>query len=119
MPLEVDARPIVVGETWRRIAGKFALVKDKEVSGGWLRSYQVAVGVKAGAEVIIHSLRQWWERNQDNKSFVLLKTDYSNAFNEAEPRAFLEVGRRRIPGAARLARWFKVGTSSWSIMVEF
>eukprot|EP00973_Karenia_brevis_P073160 10162657-Karenia_brevis.AAC.1 len=49
-PLDEDARPIVVGETWRRIAGKMALVRDKEVLGGWLKPYQVAVGVKAGAE---------------------------------------------------------------------
>eukprot|EP00973_Karenia_brevis_P001711 233044-Karenia_brevis.AAC.1 len=33
-PLDVDARPIVVGETWRRIAGKIALIKDREALGG-------------------------------------------------------------------------------------
>ena len=35
----------------------------------------------------------------------MLKNDYSNAFNEAEPRAFLDVAARRMPGAARLAEW--------------
>eukprot|EP00973_Karenia_brevis_P063129 8776423-Karenia_brevis.AAC.1 len=49
-PIEEDARPIVVGEAWRRVAGKVALLKDKEELGGWLRPSQVAVGVKAGAE---------------------------------------------------------------------
>ena len=66
---------------------------------------QVAVGVKAGAAVIVHALRQWWERNRDKTRWVLLKNDYSNAFNEAEPRAFLDVAARRMPGAARLAEW--------------
>ena len=83
-PLEVDARPIVVGEAWRRLAGKIAILKDKGELGGWLRPSQVAVGVKAGGEVIVHALRQWWERNRDNSKFVLLKTDFHNAFNEAE-----------------------------------
>eukprot|EP00973_Karenia_brevis_P028255 3893536-Karenia_brevis.AAC.1 len=82
-----------------------ALVKDAGELGGWLRPNQVAIRVKAGAEVIVHSLRQWWERNRDNTTWVLLKTDYSNAFNLAEPAAFLDTACRRIPGAAALARW--------------
>eukprot|EP00973_Karenia_brevis_P039817 5496242-Karenia_brevis.AAC.1 len=68
-----------------------ALTKDREALGGWLRPNQVAVGVKAGAEVVVHALRQWWERNRDDTNMVLLKTDYSNAFNLAEPAAFLRV----------------------------
>eukprot|EP00973_Karenia_brevis_P087106 12078628-Karenia_brevis.AAC.1 len=36
---------------------------------------------------------------------VLLKKDYSNAFNEAEPKAFLDVCKRRLPGCAKLAMW--------------
>ena len=65
-PLDVDARPIVVGEAWRRLAGKVSIIVDKHVLAGWLKPNQVAVGVKAGAEVIIHSLRQWLERNRDH-----------------------------------------------------
>jgi hypothetical protein len=95
----------VVGEFWRRVAGKVALLADKEALTGWLKPSQVAVGVKAGSEVIVHSLRQWWERNRDSTRFVLLKKDYSNAFNEAEPNAFLNVACRRMPGSARLAEW--------------
>ena len=81
------------------------LRKKKEEWGGWLRPSQVAVGVKAGAEVIVHALRQWWERNRDRTTWVLLKTDYSNAFNEAEPKAFLQTASRQMPGTARLANW--------------
>jgi len=103
LPLDQDARPIVVGETFRRIAGKIALTRDKGQLSGWLKPEQVAVGVKAGAEVIVHSLRQWWERNQDNDKYVLLKMDYANAFNEAEPQAFLGTARRRLAGAAKMA----------------
>ena len=105
LPLDEDARPIVIGETFRRIAGKIALLGDKERLGGWLKPAQVAIGVKAGSEVMAHSLRQWWERNRDNTSYVLLKMDYANAFNEAEPQAFLGTARRHLPGAAKMAYW--------------
>ena len=105
LPLDEDARPIVIGESFRRIAGKIALLGDKERLGGWLKPSQVAVGVKAGSEVMVHSLRQWWERNRDNTSYVLLKMDYANAFNEAEPQAFLGTARRHLSGAAKMAYW--------------
>ena len=86
--MDEDARPIVVGEFWRRVAGKVALLADKVDVIGWLKPSQMAVGVKAGAEVIVHSLRQWFERNRFNTRFVLLEKDFTNAFNEAEPNAF-------------------------------
>ena len=35
----------------------------------------------------------------------MLKKDFSNAFNEAEPDAFLNTACRRTPGSARLAEW--------------
>ena len=63
------------------------------------------MGVRSGAEVLVHSLRQWWERNRDNTDFILLKNDYANAFNEAEPKAFINAACRRMPGAARFLEW--------------
>ena len=104
-PLEEDARPIVVGEFWRRVSGKMSLFSDKDELSGWLKPGQVAVGVEAGCEVIVHSLRQWFERNQDNTRYILFKKDFSNAFNEAGPDAFLNTACRRTPGSARLAEW--------------
>ena len=62
------------------VAGKFAVLKDKEALVGWLRPNQVAVGVKAGAEVMVHALRQWWERNSDNQRWVLLKNGLFECF---------------------------------------
>ncbi len=72
-PLDEDARPIVIGEFWRRLAGKLALASESDGLRGWLKPSQVSVGVKSGAEVIVHFLRQWWERNQDNTNFVVKK----------------------------------------------
>eukprot|EP00973_Karenia_brevis_P087744 12170370-Karenia_brevis.AAC.1 len=39
-PLDEEARPIVIGEVWRRVAGKMALVKDRDELRGWLRPSQ-------------------------------------------------------------------------------
>ena len=72
-PIDEDARPIVVGDFWRRVSAKVALLADTDALTGWLKPSQVAVGVKAGSEVIVHSLRQWWERNRDKTRFVLFK----------------------------------------------
>ena len=35
----------------------------------------------------------------------IVKKDYANAFNEAEPNAFLNTACRRMPGSARFAEW--------------
>ena len=105
-PLHEDARPIVVGEAWRRVAAKMALLGDKAALGKWLQPIQwLAVGTAAGVEAAVHRLRQCWARNTGNKRVVLLKNDYENAFNEADPAKFLESWRRRMPGSARLAEW--------------
>ena len=68
------------------------------------RPHQVAAVVRAGAEVVVHRVGQWWERNRDNNVFVLLKVDYANASNEAEPEAFLGTACIRLPGEAKLAK---------------
>ena len=104
-PLDEDARPILIGEYWRRLASKLALASESDGLRGWLKPSQVAVGVRSGAEVLVHSLRQWWERNRDNTEFVLLKNDFANAFNEAEPSVFINAACRRMPGAARFLEW--------------
>ena len=47
-PLHEDARPIVIGEYWRRLAGKLALASESEGLRGWLKPSQVAVGARSG-----------------------------------------------------------------------
>ena len=89
-PLTEDARPIVVGETFRRVAAKLALLSDKETLGQWLRPHQLAVGTKAGVEAVVHGLRQWWGRNKNNIGVVLFENDAENGFNEADPLKCLE-----------------------------
>ena len=118
-PLHEDARPIVVGETFRRVAAKLALLTDKASLGEWLRPHQLAVGTAAGVEAVVHGLRQWRGRNKGNNKTVLLKGDYENAFNEADPSKFLESGGGICQGARdwpngatdRRLTWFTMGES--------
>ena len=53
-PIEEDARPIVVGEFWRRVACKLALAADKSVclgqggGGGYSTLLTAVVGAQQG-----------------------------------------------------------------------
>ena len=88
-PLDEDERPIVCGEAWQRVACKVALEDAKEELVGALGWKQTAVGAPAGAETIVHTLRQSIGRHVGDQNRVLLKWEYENCFNEAEPEAFL------------------------------
>jgi len=109
-PLDKDARPLVVGETWRRLVEKVGLrgegIQNPESDFvGFLKKYQVAIGVKAGSEVIIHTLRQWCLRNKGASGIALLKRDYANAFNTADEHELLTACHEWLPGCARFAEW--------------
>jgi len=104
-PLDEDARPIVCGEAWKRVACKVAFLDGKKELAEELKPHQVAVGMPGGAETCLHALRQWVHRCQGDGKSVLLKRDYENAFNEAEPEEFLAACYRSMPGCARLAEW--------------
>ena len=41
-------------------------------------------------------------QSADNKN---IKNDFANAFNEAEPNAFINAACRHMPGAARFVEW--------------
>lgn len=73
---------------------------------GFLKTCQVAIGIQAGSEVIIHNtLRQWCVRNQGTPGIGLLKRDYENAFNNADEHEFLTACHEWLPGCARIAEW--------------
>ena len=65
------------------------------------------VGVKAGAEVLVHVARQWLGRNKQDVTKVLAMLDLKNAFNSID-RSAIRLGirgtyldrfllRRRVP----------------------
>ena len=82
IPLDEDARPIVMGCTWRKLTFKTTFLIDRAAIRDRLVPRQVAVGTKNGADVMVHSAREWILRNCHRPSYVLLQKDVKNAFNE-------------------------------------
>ena len=76
--LELQVRPIGVGEVLRRIVGKtisWALSEEIQKAAGPL---QVSSGLKAGAEAAIHSMKEIFD---DENTDAVILVDAANAFN--------------------------------------
>ena len=98
-------RPIAVGELLRRLVGKclMTLVRDEARQYFW--PAQVGVGVKGGAEKAVHAVRAWIERNRSAPRKVLVKLDFTNAFNCISRQVALREVAAHFPGLARFATW--------------
>jgi hypothetical protein len=81
-------RPIAVGETLRRLAGKLLIARYQPEAASRLQPEQVGVGVLRGAESLVHKIRMWLQQAAPNH--VLLQLDFKNAFNSAKRRALLQ-----------------------------
>jgi hypothetical protein len=88
IPLDQDARPIVMGVTWRKVVFKCTLASDKIGIRDRLLPSQLAVGVSCGADIMVHATRHWLACRRDHDTFVLLQKNIRNAFNELLPREF-------------------------------
>jgi hypothetical protein len=75
-------RPIAVGELFYRLAGVIVVRKVTADAAALLTPHQLGVGVRCGAEQILHSL-QHSLTDKDTKC-ALLKVDISNAFNSCD-----------------------------------
>ena len=104
-PLDEDARPLVIGEFWRRLTFKVTLKLDKGRVKARLGDNQLAVGVSSGADAMIHTTRQWCADKQLDQEMVLLQRDCTNAFNECEPHEFLVDCAEYAPASAGFAEW--------------
>jgi hypothetical protein len=72
-------RPIAVGELFYRLAGVIVVRKVTTVAAALLSPHQLGVGVRSGAERIVHSLQHSLTDKQTRRA--LLQVDISNAFN--------------------------------------
>jgi hypothetical protein len=79
--LRGSVRPIAIGSTLRRLAGKAACrsVKDKTITKP--APYQFDFGVRFGAKATVHAARSFL-LNHD-RGQALFKIDFSNAFNNS------------------------------------
>ena len=97
-----DVRPVAVREVWRRLTAKILCNSYKEEASTYFLPLQIGVAQALGTEAGLETARQWCNRNQDNRSTVFAKIDFTNAFNCVNRQAFLEQCRHKFPG---LSRW--------------
>ena len=62
---------------------------------------QVGVAVPGGAEKAIHTVRAWVRRHKDSTDKVLVKLDFTNAFNCVDRGVVLEQACAHFPALAR------------------
>lgn len=98
-------RPVAVGECFRRLVAKCLCRSVREEARSRLWPLQSGVAVPLGVECGVHTVRQWFDRNANDRSKVLLKIDFSNAFNSIDRGAFLREVRHHLPGLSRWAEW--------------
>ena len=103
--LNCDARPIVMGQVFRKLAFKCTFRLDAEDIKTRLLPHQLAVAVAGGHEILVHSARDWIAQNKGREDMILLQKDISNAFNTVLPSVFLEECRQYAPASSRFAAW--------------
>lgn len=88
-------RPIAVGVTLRRLAAKVACNTATEDCLAYLKPRQLGVGVKGGAEALVHGARRYLDNLPADHVFV--KLDFSNAFNSVRRDAMREAVALHAP----------------------
>ena len=95
-------RPIAIGETIRRLVSKCcceATTEDAKVIFGPL---QVGVATQGGAEASVHAARKLAKEFGEDPGKIMLKVDFSNAFNVVDRTEMLAQVYEKLPG---LYRW--------------
>jgi Reverse transcriptase (RNA-dependent DNA polymerase) len=88
-------RPIAVGYTWRRIAAKCANAYAIGLLNTYFAPIQLGVGVSGGCEAAVHATRRFVESMPDG--YVLVKLDFSNAFNSIHRDVMLDSVYNAVP----------------------
>ena len=110
-------RPIAVGEIMRRLASKCAAGTVVSECADYLSPHQLGVGVRGGAEAIVHSVNRVIEEHANRDDLSLLKIDFSNAFNAISRKAVFEQVRLISPS---ISNWveFCYGSKPWLFVGE-
>ena len=88
-------RPIAVGYTWRRLAGKVAGRRVGPRAAALLAPKQLGFAVPGGAEAAVHAARRYVSGLP--QGHVLVKVDFANAFNTIRRDVVLEAVARFLP----------------------
>ena len=89
----------------RRLAGEALCEQIKARARKKLWPLQVGCCSPLGAETAVHTVRQWCTRNKTVEDKVLLKLDFSNAFNTLNREAVLQQVREHFLELERWVRW--------------
>lgn len=81
-------RPIVVGNTFRRLTSKLACWSVRSDMASKFAPRQVGFGINGGCEAAAHATRTFIKKNSHRK-VVIVKIDFQNAFNEVDRYIFL------------------------------
>jgi hypothetical protein len=92
-----DVRPIAAGNIFRRIASKCACALLKARAKAHFGGLQLGVACPAGAEKIVHAMRNTLAERWSDPEFLILKVDFSNAFNNVSRQVLLEECRKTFP----------------------
>ena len=88
-------RPIAVGNTLRRLAGKIVSRRVMETMGQLARPTQLGYGTRGGAEAVVHATRAYMSDIDETQ--VILKLDFRNAFNTVRRDKMLLAVRTYLP----------------------
>ena len=90
-------RPIAVGEVWRRWAAKCAMSSVSQKMANYFCPIQMGVGIRDGAVATVHAAQSLIREYQSDRSLVLLKIDFANAFNTISRNYMLQAVRQHCP----------------------
>ena len=76
-----SVRPIAVGEVWRRWTAKCAMESVAVSAKSYFEPLQLGVGTRDGAVAAAHSVQTIVKECGADPSLVMLKFDFTNAFN--------------------------------------
>jgi hypothetical protein len=88
-------RPIAVGITLRRLASKCASTHGAARMASQFGPRQLGVGIPGGCEAAIHSARRYLQTLAPDH--VMVKLDFTNAFNSLHRSDMLQSLRQRLP----------------------
>ena len=95
-------RPIAIGETIRRLVSKCCCEATTEGAKIIFGPLQVGVATQGGAEASVHAARRLAQEFGEDPGKIMLKVDFSNAFNMVDRTEMLAQVYEKLPG---LYRW--------------
>ena len=88
---EPDGRPVGMGDLLRRLIEKAVVRAHAEAYRDFFWPQQVGLGVRGGAGLIVTAVRELLRRNP---SFIVVRLDLKNAYNEMQRKAMLDAVER-------------------------